>query len=248
MWAASAASLAEWMGRASLRAARCVRGPVLCYAVKGCPRRGLGGGCVAWLSSGTRAVVWLPKAVEPVTSRLCFAAALELKTLFRSVFADSASEPIESLWNVSSRAGTGPRDESHIRRRAAQQLANLALSGACGGLLVVGVLCRCPAGCGQRACTYRASWAASSLVPVPLWAPCARRRGPRARRRPGPTRGPRRRRRGAPGRRRRRRRTTRRRSPPPSRRRRRRRRRRAGRRRRWPRKQGSRPWRHVRRT
>ena len=53
---------------------------------------------------------------------------------------------------------------SHIdMRRAAQQLANLALSGACGGLLVVGVLCRCPAGCGQRACIDQHAWAASGL-------------------------------------------------------------------------------------
>ena len=242
------------MGRASLRAARCVRGPVLCYAVKGLPTpRSWWRMCCSAVERdlGSRLAA---KSCRASDFQARFAAALELKTLFRSVFADSAA----SLFGPygTSLCGQRPvlwKDPTYtVAQRST--FANLALSpafAAYAALSVAGVLCRCPAGCGQRAGNRppaRVAPFGQPWVPAPLWAPCARRRGPRARRRPGPTRGPRRRRRAAPGRRHRRRRTTRRRSRPPSRRRRRRRRRRAGRRRRWPPRRGSRPWRRARRT
>ena len=210
---------------------------------KGCPRRGLGGGCVARLSSGTWAVVWLPKAVEPVTSRLLLPAALELKTRFqaewraaqRALFGRAAA-PLCAETRSSGRVPHGT-----IAQRSSMQTWR---SPALGRL-------RC---CRRALPLPSGLWAACLRPPARVGQSGQRRCGRHAR--AGVARGPDGglARRGAHdvaaaerlggdaggG------------GPPDAahvpRRRRRRRRRRAGRRRRWPPRRGSRPWRRARRT
>ena len=208
------------MGRASLRAARCVRGPVLCCAVKGLPTARSWWRMCCSAVERDRGSSLAAKSCRASDFQAAFAGGVGAQNPISSRMEGSAASLFEpcgtSLCVERPVLGKGPARH----HRAARQHANLALSGAWRALPL-------PSGL----------WAACLGPPARVGRcgqPCARRRDPRARRRPGPTRGPRRRRRGAPGRRRRRRRTTRpltspNASTPSS-----ASRRRAGRRRRWP--------------